>query len=646
MSHFRLLISILLVSLSSFSHSQTITNSPAPDWTHNPDHSVESMVDLYDLASGFYFTALNTTVNYEEKTMVVRTKSKIVHNSGISEASQLYISFDTSFQTVKFHSFKIFRDGEVIDKSSEIELKVINEETQLESSMYTGIMAAHAIVEDVRKDDELELVYSISGQNPIYDDHYNLIDYLQGFNHIDHLTFRFLAPSDFDYDFRILSDKNLVVSKEDNSGSHQLNIVAENVVPALFEENMSMASEPFNFIEISSFSSWEKVQKWAVDLFDFPLSSEVKKFVNKVKLNDNSLTAQATEVYDYIQNKIRYTSVNGGIGSIKPSAPAEVLDRRYGDCKDKSLLLSLALKELGITDCYPVLVNTSSGKNLNSYLPGYSLFDHVIVKCELEGKTLWLDPSLSLQGGDITKRSAYDYGFGLPVSLDKAGLEEMEIIDTESKIEVVEYFDFSKVGSDGSLRVESTFTGINADYIRSMYDNYSPKDLADMFKQVYSTLFIDVRTQEKVKIEDDYEKNVFRMTETYEIGNPWTPLEDNTLEASYFLYEPYNVYQYISPTSCDSIQYAIDLNEHTRYYQKSNFKLPPDAIYKLNNFHTKNNAYDFRKEQKILSLSESVIEYDFKIVDEQIVPKDYYKICHDINTDCRNLLLRVVATQK
>ncbi len=646
MNQISFLISVLILGVSTLLHSQSISNSPAPEWAHNPDHTVESKVDLYDLASGFYFTALNTTVNYEEKAMVVRTKSKIVHNSGISEASQLYMSFDTSFQEINFHSFKIFRDGEVIDKSAEIVLKVINEETQLKSNMYTGIMAAHAIVEDVRKDDELELVYSISGQNPIYENHYNLIDYLQGFNHIDHLTFRFIAPSDLEYEYRILSDENLTISKEEKDGLHQLNIIAENVGPALFEENMSMASEPFNFVEISSFDSWEKVQLWAADLFDFPLSAEVEEFVNKVKHKDISLTAQATEVYDYIQNKVRYTSVNGGIGSIKPSAPADVLDRRYGDCKDKSLLLSLALKELGITDCYPVLVNTTSGKILNTYLPGYSLFDHVIVKCELEGKTLWLDPSLSLQGGDITQRTAYDYGFGLPATVGRSGLEEMDIVDIGSKIEVVEYFDFSKVDGDGSLRVESTFTGANADYMRTMYDNYSPKDLADMFKQVYSTLFIDVRTQDKVKIEDDYEKNVFRMTETYEIGNPWTPLEDNTLEASYFLYEPYNVYQYISPTSCDSIQYAIDLNEHTRYYQKSNFKLPSDAVYKLNNFHTKNKAYDFRKEQKILSLSESVIEYDFKNVNKEILPKDYYNVCHDINTNCRNLVLRVVATRK
>ena len=68
-----------------------------------------------------------------------------------------------------------------------------------------------------------------------------------------------------------------------------------------------------------------------------------------------------------------------GRGSHEPQQPAVVLAQRYGDCKDKALLLAALLRELGV-EAYPALVNTKLRQRLDDYLPSPFLFDHVITR--------------------------------------------------------------------------------------------------------------------------------------------------------------------------------------------------------------------------------------------------------------------------
>ena len=65
-----------------------------------------------------------------------------------------------------------------------------------------------------------------------------------------------------------------------------------------------------------------------------------------------------------MQDDIRYLGFENGLNSFKPSKPIEVLKRRFGDCKDKALLLSTLLQSYGIA-ANPILVNSTYGKNID-----------------------------------------------------------------------------------------------------------------------------------------------------------------------------------------------------------------------------------------------------------------------------------------
>src|SRR5690606_24345355 len=114
-----------------------------------------------------------------------------------------------------------------------------------------------------------------------------------------------------------------------------------------------------------------------------------------------------------IQDDFRYLSVNLEVGGQIPSNPDDVIRRRYGDCKDLSLLLTYILRRLGV-DPRPLLVHSHPGRALPDMLPSTCLFNHVIVEYSVEGQSYWVDPTFSQQGGG-RQRAAPEYYHALPI---------------------------------------------------------------------------------------------------------------------------------------------------------------------------------------------------------------------------------------
>jgi tetratricopeptide (TPR) repeat protein len=92
-----------------------------------------------------------------------------------------------------------------------------------------------------------------------------------------------------------------------------------------------------------------------------------------------------------VNTEIRYTGIEFGEASIVPRSPAEVLERKYGDCKDKSTLVVALLRAAGI-EAHVALLFSSTGSDIEPDLPGMDVFNHAIVYVP-GTPDLWLDPT-------------------------------------------------------------------------------------------------------------------------------------------------------------------------------------------------------------------------------------------------------------
>lgn len=124
-----------------------------------------------------------------------------------------------------------------------------------------------------------------------------------------------------------------------------------------------------------------------------------------------------------VQDDVSYLMNGMDGGNYIPQAPEETWDKRFGDCKAKSLLLLTMLRELGI-EAEPVLIRTEGGDALPSLSPMPGNFNHVIVRAVIGGKNYWLDGTTAgvrLDSIDEVPRFFY----GLP--LREAGADLMPL---------------------------------------------------------------------------------------------------------------------------------------------------------------------------------------------------------------------------
>ncbi|WP_321476701.1 DUF3857 domain-containing protein [uncultured Paludibaculum sp.] len=96
-------------------------------------------------------------------------------------------------------------------------------------------------------------------------------------------------------------------------------------------------------------------------------------------------------IVDKLNLEIRYTGIEFSEASVVPRKPSEVLERKYGDCKDKSTLAVAMLRAAGIP-AHVALLYSSTGSDIEPDLPGMGVFNHAIVYVP-GSPEFWLDPT-------------------------------------------------------------------------------------------------------------------------------------------------------------------------------------------------------------------------------------------------------------
>lgn len=133
-------------------------------------------------------------------------------------------------------------------------------------------------------------------------------------------------------------------------------------------------------------AGWEKVGTWYERL-----TAEVPRGTEPVRAKARELTAglsgrreKLEALLAFARKQVRYVAVEVGVGGYRPHTPREVLDRRWGDCKDKAFLLVDLLREAGI-EAWPVLVLSQGEDRVDREFPSPYQFNHQIVAVSADG---------------------------------------------------------------------------------------------------------------------------------------------------------------------------------------------------------------------------------------------------------------------
>lgn len=140
--------------------------------------------------------------------------------------------------------------------------------------------------------------------------------------------------------------------------------------------------------------NWEQFGKWMYnDLIknthDLPAStvSMIQEFVK----NETNDIEKAKKIYQYVQDKVRYISVQVGIGGWKPFNASEVDKLGYGDCKALTNYTLSLLQAVGIKSYYTVVYSRSSQRSIDNEFASMQ-GDHVILNIPSDNdESIWLE---------------------------------------------------------------------------------------------------------------------------------------------------------------------------------------------------------------------------------------------------------------
>jgi transglutaminase-like putative cysteine protease len=446
----------------------------------------------------------------------------------LGDAGRFKISFNPEYQRLVVHRADLRRDGRWSDRLAADKVSLARREAGFEKDISDGVVTALVVLEDVRVGDVVRISYSVIGSNPVMAGQDSDWIRFAWTNPMLESSLRvLLGPDARPRIYRSSGSPEPVIRK--TSASVEVLMRAAGVGTVVDEENYPVWFQPYPQAQVAVDQSWADVVAWGLPLYppveDLPAELESKLVQWRALPNDNERLDAALRM---VQDQIRYFGVEMGENTHRPAPPSQTWQRRYGDCKDKAYLLATLLQRMGI-EAAPALVSIDRGRAVADFVPSASDFDHVIVRAKLkEGGTVWVDPTLTQQGGDPTTVDLSDYGMVLPLAPGSAALQEVEPPQVVLKSTAVrERYDIPKSGTEVKLSIETVYQGASANYVRRSFASERADEMARRYSDYYRKRFGELSVLSGAMVEDDRKANRVKLSETYLLKAPFQDVGSN-----------------------------------------------------------------------------------------------------------------------
>lgn len=465
------------------------------------------------------YLLMDTQKHWEEKTTFRRLAIKPLTQAGVEEVSHIKLLFNPAFNNICVHSIRVYRNGVWQDRLSTARQHILQRENNLEMQIYSGLLTLVYFINDIRVGDVVEYQYSYIGGNPLLTTYLDELVYLEESASIEKMSYRFLVDPALNLEVKSTHTTVVPSLQELSADLMEWTINATETEARPREPYQPAATNPCARIQINEYQSWKLVIDQLQPLVILPdsfidnPSEEILLLLSEwIAFDPYERTRLATR---FVQNEIHYLSLSDGISALKPEDPTICFTRRFGDCKDKTLLLHGLLKLMGIPST-PILVNNSKGAALPSFLPSPHLFNHMILRIELDGDVIFVDPTITFQGGLISTNYCPRYFYGLPLSEESSHLIALPETILIHPVEIE-----TKIGMKNEelleMNIETHYYGKEAETMRRKLAYQGLRKLSDFHLLYTQQLYRGATSIKPLKVFDDSKQNLFITVETYQI---------------------------------------------------------------------------------------------------------------------------------
>ncbi|TJY36993.1 DUF3857 domain-containing protein [Pontimicrobium aquaticum] len=479
--------------------------------------SYDVTVDLSSVNKMIVNTKRIITVLNKEGNKSIRAYERYDNNSKIRDIRAIvYDRFGKEIKKIKKNDFKDVSDVDVQTLYSDSRVKYLD---------YTPIAYPYT-VEYIS-----ETVNGTTGYLPRY------LPINSYFLSVEKSSYTLNYASNLNIRVQEKNTENIGLIREESSGiinykTNSINAIKpeshssplENIIPKIL-----FASNEFYYEGVpAKAENWNELGDWIYqrllkDVNDLPTSTiaHVKKLVQ----NESDDIAKARKIYQYVQDKTRYISVQVGIGGWKPFNASDVDRLGYGDCKGLTNYTMALLEAVGVKANYALV---HSGSSQQSFDENFAIMqgNHVILNIPLENdENIWLECTsqkspfgfigsftdnrnvlvVSPEGGEIKRTKKYNIG------------ENRQTISGECNID-----------SNGNIKIDATVLSEGIQYDDKYYlESLEERDLEKHYKERWS--YINNISISKMEIINDKEQIKFKEIISFSASNYLNIVEDKML---------------------------------------------------------------------------------------------------------------------
>jgi transglutaminase-like putative cysteine protease len=513
-----------------------LTRGPAPAWVE-PVEWVPSRAARPGFPGEVLLSDSQNLLRDEGCDFYYRVVTRLLNREGVQQNAEETVTFSPEYQSIVWHTLKVHRGGEVIDLLPKVRFKRLQRELGLEGKVYDGRVTAVAVLEDIRVGDIVEIAYTRRDTNPLTKNYPTLrLSIGAGYPVVrqtvvarrpadqSKLTWYFFLPPDtHGLPEDIFSAARLRGALRDRSTDDEqiFRWERENIDGIQFDQSISGEAAPYYpTLRWSAYDRWSKVVEWALPLFE--TGEALPAAQQELVATWNRLPearARLRAAVDWVQGDVRYFSMAFGQHNVKPRSLAEIAATRFGDCKDKSVLLARLLREVGIP-AWPALVNTYSEHLVRTGGPDVHAFNHAIVAYELDGTLRWVDPTLRQPAGRAGE-------WELPAPYSPALIlreNEYRLTDLprpKNDRPDSETIDRIRLDADGTgeIATEIQLHGLQADFYRTSLDEVSTEQRSKGWFNFIARFYRELEEVEAPVVTDDRDQNVLTLRARYRVPN-------------------------------------------------------------------------------------------------------------------------------
>jgi len=265
-------------------------------------------------------------------------------------------------------------------------------------------------------------------------------------------------------------------------------------LPHLVPEILMPPHEQFlPALQVSSFGDWNEFGKWFFNLVkkQYDVSPEMKEKIQELVKDKETELDKIRAIYNFVVTDISYQAWEYGIHGWQPYKASTIFARKFGDCKDKALLINTMLKEIGIKSIPVLIEGTNTRGKHDMTLPMVRHFNHCIAYAPPSGgreNGLWMDGTAEFYG--LTDGPPFmDWGARVLV-VDEEGGKLLDVPLPDPKESVQTESTVVEIRPDGSAKVKSKFTvdGDNAAEVRRRFSVEGKREilLGDLYGQRFA----------------------------------------------------------------------------------------------------------------------------------------------------------------